>query len=90
MYRDIKARITFSGGNGQFGDNRLRSKYFDPIIMDNIVNSASLPVIDYDKRTSNITRSPMSTGCEYLIIVPNSPAYKKWADSLKVFRTDQG
>ncbi|MGI6341955.1 MAG: C25 family cysteine peptidase [Bacteroidales bacterium] len=90
VYRDIKARITFNGGNGQFGDNRLRSKYFDPILMDNIVNSSSLPAIDYNERNSNITRSPMTTGCEYLIIVPNDPSYRKWADSLRVFRTEQG
>ncbi len=85
VIRDIKVQVEFVGGNGQFGENRLRSRWFDPILEDAILNSASLPAVDYSKFLDNKT-----TGCEYLIIRPNNPEYAQWADSVKKFRTEQG
>jgi hypothetical protein len=89
VYRDIKVNVTFTGGTGEFGDSRLRNRYWDPIIKDNLLNAASLPVIDYNLRTAQRASSE-DTGFEYLIIVPNDPVFKKWADTIKAFRTEQG
>jgi hypothetical protein len=86
IYRDIKVQITFMGGNGRFGDDRLRSRWWDPILQDAIFNSSYLPQIDYSKRTMNTREA----GCEYLIIRPTNPEFAQWADSIKAFRTRQG
>ncbi len=87
VYRDIKIEITYEGGNGQFGDNRLRSRWWDPLLADMLLNPESLPEIDYNNMYQGGSKE---TGCEYLIITPNSSAYQSWADSIKTFRTKQG
>ena len=46
VYRDIKIQVKFEGGNGQFGENRLRSRFFDPILSDIMINYSSLPKVD--------------------------------------------
>jgi hypothetical protein len=89
VYYDINAEIIFEGGNGYFGDDRLRSRWWDPILMDNIINSSVLPQIDYSKRSLDFFNS-REEGCEYLIIVPNSTIFAQWADSIKIFRQHQG
>jgi hypothetical protein len=89
VYRDIEVRVNYTGGNGQFGETRLRSRYWDPIIMDNALNSESIPDVNYSAQTVQRSNSD-ATGCEYLIIVPNDPVFKQWADTIKAFRTEQG
>jgi len=89
VYRDIEVKVTFTGGNGTFGDNRLRNRYWDRILNDNLLNSTSLPVIDYSLQTARRALSD-DTGFEYLIVVPNDPVFKKWADTIRNFRTEQG
>ena len=89
IYRDIKVEISFEGGNGHFGDDALRSRWFDPILEDALLNYSSLPKIDYDKRLQGWKNSD-ADGCEYLIITPNNPEFLQWADSVKKFRTEQG
>jgi hypothetical protein len=89
VYRDIDIKVNFSGGNGHFGDDRLRSRFWDPILKDNVLNSGSLPEINYSKRVADYDNT-LETGCEYLIIIPTDPVFKQWADSLKAFRTEQG
>ncbi|MBN1340315.1 MAG: T9SS type A sorting domain-containing protein [Bacteroidales bacterium] len=86
VYKDIKIEITFSGGNGQFGEERLRSRWWDPILMDAILNSASLPEVDYGR----MYKGAKDTGCEYLIITPNGSEFVAWADSIKIWREKQG
>ncbi len=81
---DIEIEIVFEGGNGTFGDNRLRSRWWDPIIKDAVLNSNEIPEITTQNRSSR------STGCEYLIVVPDDDVYIQWADSLKAFRNQQG
>ncbi len=89
IFRDIEVKVNFTGGNGHFGDDRLRSRFWDPILKDNVFNSESLPIINYAERFRNAGKSP-ETGCEYLIIVPTNPEFKQWADSVSAFRTEQG
>ncbi len=88
VYSDIRVRITFQGGSGLFGVEKYRSRWWDPIVEDLVMNSASLPGIDYNKRYTAGNRT--FNGCEYLIICPNGAAFQQWADSIKQFRTEQG
>ena len=87
VIRDVEIEVVFEGGSGQFGDTRLRSEYWDPILSDVLVNYDALPKIDYDKRMLNNTDE---VGCEYLIVTPNGEGFRKWADFLRLFRIQQG
>ncbi|RLD59112.1 MAG: hypothetical protein DRJ05_06875, partial [Bacteroidetes bacterium] len=86
IYRDIKIEINFDGGTGHFAEDRLRSRWWDPMLSDMLLNYGSLPKMDYNKSF----QSKDETGCEYLIIVPNDTEFQYWADSIKEFRTTQG
>ena len=82
--KDMEIEVTFEGGSAEFGDNRLRSRWWDPIMRDQIINEASIPEI----KVKNNSR--LLTGSEYVIIVPDDPAFLSWADSLRIFRIKQG
>jgi len=88
VYRDLQLSVEFRGGNGQFGEERLRSRWFDPILMDAVLNYESLPVVDYGARTRSLNGK--DAGCEYLIVTPTGPEFLQWADTIKKFRTEQG
>ena len=85
VYRDLQVEITFIGGNGHFGEDRLRSRWWDPIIKDAILNQESLPEIDYNRSFNSD-----SPDYEYIVITPDGPSFVSWADSIKVWRTLQG
>ncbi len=87
VYRDIEVEITFTGGNGQFGEERLRSRFWDPILNDALLNYQSLPKIDYGKRAIS-QRS--NDGWEYLIIVPDGADFMTFANQIKSWRIKQG
>jgi hypothetical protein len=87
VYRDIQVKVTFEGGNGQFGDERLRSRWWDPLFSDMLLNYESLPKMNYNKSYQGPTDD---LGCEYLIVTPTGPEFIQWADSIKKFRTQQG
>ncbi|MBI9037154.1 MAG: T9SS type A sorting domain-containing protein [Bacteroidales bacterium] len=84
VIKELKIKIHFIDGNGKFGNDRLRSKWWDPILKDMIINSESLPNIDFNKRKTD------ETGCEYLIICPDDERFTNWADTIKTFRSLQG
>ncbi|MCK5051126.1 MAG: T9SS type A sorting domain-containing protein [Candidatus Cloacimonetes bacterium] len=84
VYRDIELNVNFIGGNGQVGVDNLRSRWWDTILQDAIINNELIPIIDYSQ--SNNTRD----GYEYLIICPDDATFLAWADSIKVFRQQQG
>lgn len=84
--KDIEVELSFEGGNGQFGDSRLQSRWWDPIVRDAIINDASIPVATV-KPANTTTRE---AGCEYIIIVPDDTDYLAWADSIRIFRLKQG
>ena len=71
VHRQIDIDIRFEGGNGHFGDDRLRSRYWDPILRNNILNFECLKPIDYDARMQQWAQN-RPTGCEYLIITPDN------------------
>ncbi|MEZ5196601.1 MAG: C25 family cysteine peptidase [Bacteroidales bacterium] len=86
VFRDIKIEIEFTGGNGHFGEDRLRSRWWDPLLSDMLLNYESLPKMNYNKSY----QASDETGCEYLIIAPNSTEFQVWADSIRKFRSTQG
>jgi len=82
--KNIEIEITYEGGNGQYGEDRLRNRWWDPIIQDAVLNQNVIT------KVSKSVKVPRQTGCEYLIIVPDDPVFLAWADSLKIFRNRQG
>lgn len=86
VYRDLKVEISFEGGNGHFGEDRLRNRWWDPLLADMLLNYESLPKIDYNKSYQDTD----DIGAEYLIISPDGVEFQQWADSIKNFRTLQG
>jgi hypothetical protein len=94
VLRDLVVEVEFSGGNGQFGDERLRSRWWDPLLSDLFLNYDQLPKVDYLSRqlavSSRQEKGTRATGYEYLIICPDDPVFISWADSIKNFRTMQG
>ncbi|MRR10187.1 hypothetical protein EG831_08985, partial [bacterium] len=85
VYRNLRVRVSFTGGNGRFGDDRLRSRWWDPILAGNLLNYRSLPEIDYTQRTAG-----GRDGYEYVIICPNEANCLAWADTIRQWRTLQG
>ena len=89
VHHDLDVNILFDGGNGQFGDSRIRSPYWDPILMQSLVNYDQLPVMDYEARMDNWLNTRPS-GCEYLIVIPNNEDFRPYANQLKEYRIKQG
>lgn len=86
VYKDIRLRLTFSGGNGHFGEDRLRSRWWDPVLQANLLNYASLPAASHE----SLPVISSNDNYEYLIITPNDPVFLAWADTLRRWRSEQG
>jgi predicted outer membrane repeat protein len=84
VYTKIDFRVDFVGGNGQFGENRLRSRYWEPLLRDHLLNYSALPAVDFDRAGGD------RSGYEYVIICPTDATFEAWADSIKVWRKLQG
>ena len=89
VYSNIKLDLQFEGGNGEFGDSRLRSPYWDGILSAELMNYDQLPVIDYSARMQQWLRDD-AEGAEYIIVTPNNDEWAPYANQLKEFRTKQG
>lgn len=90
VYKDIRVELNFEGGNGQFGDPAFRSRWWEPILQDQILNSGSLPAVDFDKRFQSYSQKAKNDECEYIIVIPTGADFAQWADSIKNFRNQQG
>jgi len=84
VYSEVTVRVRFVGGSGQFGDSRLRSRYWEPILESNLLNYTSLPEVVFDRPPTR------DNEYEYVIIVPDDATYIAWADSIRHWRTLQG
>jgi len=87
VYKDLKIEVNFTGGNGHFGNDAFRSRWWEPTLSDAIINYSSLPQIDFSHMYKNMMTA---YGYEYVIIIPNGTDFAPWADTLKRFRTAQG
>lgn len=85
VYRDMKVQLNFIGGNGHFGNDAFRSRWWEPLLSDAILNYTSLPVLNFENKNNKD-----AIGYEYVIISPNSSVFTAWADSVKRFRIQQG
>ncbi|MEO0260629.1 MAG: C25 family cysteine peptidase [candidate division WOR-3 bacterium] len=85
VYKKLRVKVDFIGGNGQFGDDAYRSRFWEPLLWGHIINYATLPKIDF----SDPSRY-RGTGYEYIIITRDDPVFKAWADSIKRWRTLEG
>ncbi len=93
VIRNIQIEVTFEGGNGQFGDDRLRSRYWDPLLKDAVANAAQILPVDFASRqwaVGSWQSGVRETGFEYLIICPDDPVFTAWADTIRLFRGKQG
>jgi len=86
VYRDIKIDITFEGGKGYFGDNRLRNKNWEPILDDALFNYSSLPKIDFNEKIKNAKDGEF----EYVILTLDNSDFTDWAETIAEFRRKQG
>lgn len=89
VYSNVELSLNYEGGTGHFGEDRLRSPYWDPILAAELINYDQLPVIDYEARMQQWLRDG-ADGAEYLIITPNNDAWAPYAEQLKEFRMKQG
>jgi len=84
VYTNLEVAVDFAGGSGRFGEDRLRSRYWEPILQDHLLNYASLPACDLSQPRGD------RTGYEYIIICPDNAPFIAWADTLKAWRKLQG
>ncbi len=88
VYRDLKLEVVFEGGDGTFGEARLRNPWFDPILHNLFLNSSSLPTME---NSQSLAKAGLRTpDFEYVIITPAAPEFQAWADTLRRFRAEQG
>ena len=85
VLRDLRIEVDFVDGDGSFGDARLRNRWWDAILDDVLLNADALPEVEQAAAAGQ--RTPDH---EYVIICPDDPVFTAWADSLRVFRTEQG
>lgn len=88
VYKDIRVRVDFIGGNGFFGDYALRSPYWESLLQAHILNYRSLPKFDYPDYYRSI--SSTRNGWEYIIIVPDDSVFIAQADTIKHWCQLQG
>ncbi len=85
VHRDIEIEVVFTGGRGQVGEDRLRNRWFEPILRDAFANADLLPPLPPAPRPAG--RTP---DLEYVIITPPATTFTAWADTLARFRNQQG
>jgi len=91
VYHDLQIAIDCEGGSGVYGNDRLRSQYWDGLMSDVMLNYNALPKLDYATRMNEYLQNfPENDECEYIIITPTGPDYLSWADSISRFRNEQG
>ncbi|MCK4421320.1 hypothetical protein KAW48_05930, partial [candidate division WOR-3 bacterium] len=81
VYKDIRIRVDFIGGNGHFGEDRLRSRFWEPILQNHLLNYSSLPEIDFYSPERKGSRDNV----EYIIIVPDDAVFEAWGDTIKTW-----
>jgi hypothetical protein len=47
VYKDLRIRVDYVGGNGHFGEDRLRSRFWEPVLQGHLLNYRSLPEVDF-------------------------------------------
>jgi len=87
VYKELEIQVNFNGGNGVFGEDRLRSRFWEPVLRQNLTNYESLQKADFNSRFLDPSETE---DYEYLIIVPDDPDFIAWGDTIRDWRTLQG
>jgi len=93
VYTSVNINVAFFGGNGLFGEDRLRSRYWDRIYSCNVINFRSLRDIDYSKRVIEkqaLVDAGYPYGAEFVIIVPDDEDFINAAETIKDLRQEEG
>ncbi|MBN2790114.1 MAG: hypothetical protein JXR69_07985 [Candidatus Delongbacteria bacterium] len=85
VFRDIKVDVQYEGGNGHFGEDRLRNSEWDKILKNTVINNSVIEDVEYQHSSSS-----KGIDYEYIIICPDNPTFISYANQLKDFRTKQG
>ncbi|MDD3960782.1 MAG: C25 family cysteine peptidase [Bacteroidales bacterium] len=85
VIHSLVLEIALEGGKAAPGEQRLRSSWFEPLLQDMLINYDQLPPLE---TKTHATKS--SSGYEYLIVVPNDPAWMPYAQQIQKFRNQQG
>lgn len=86
-YENVEINIEYGDSDGIYGEERLRSRWFDDILKNTFINSEMIQAVDYSQRYNNAKNLE---GCEYLIVIPNRDDFMPYAEQIKDFRTEQG
>lgn len=89
VYEDMELQLTCEGGDGIYGDIRYRTPEWDQILSDMLLNRDMLPDVDYGAKLRKHYEN-RETGCEYMIITPDNEDFVQLADSIRLFRIQQG
>lgn len=89
VYENLELELTTEGGDGTYGDLSYRTPEWDQILQDLLLNRDDLPEVDYGELLRKHYEN-RETGCEYIIITPDNDEFVQLADSIKLFRTEQG
>lgn len=76
--------LDFVGGTGDFGEERMRNRYWEPLLRDHLMNYASLPEVSFQGAGGS------RDGYEYVIICPDDAIFISWAETLAEWRKLQG
>lgn len=88
--KHVDFELDFEGGSGVIGgDPRYLSPAWEHIISDMVINADALPQHDYQQFIKEALQRD-ANGCEYLIITPDNADFIQLADSIKLFRNQQG
>ncbi len=85
VYTAIDIRVDFAGG-GQWADERLRNRYWESMLKDQLLNYDMLPAADFFSEPPTDNR----TGCEYVILTAENATCLAWADSIRTWRQAEG
>jgi len=47
VYKDLRFRVDYVGGNGHFGEDRLRSRFWEPLLQGHLLNYDQLSEVDF-------------------------------------------
>ncbi len=87
IYNDLRIKVSFNSGSEQYGEDRLRSKYWEDLFSSQFLNYSFLPEFRFPN--SELTHTH-SRNWEYVIIVPDDSNFIAWADTLRKWRIKQG
>jgi hypothetical protein len=85
IHTSFRVRVSFVSGTGVFGEERLRSPHFDPLLASTLLNYSELGPLDIE---GSQAASSSAKGCDYLIIT--APHLVSQANLLADWKTRRG